>query len=158
MLTFTPTITSFEGYADDNVEGSATSKNGVDGNWTQAVDENFRTRLLVLETNAGSSNNVDFQFQYYHTQGTATWTNITTTSSVVKAVTSTHITDDADTTQQIGSGTFITPNSGFTEDGLVSAIADFAGSDETEVEAVLQLVRIIDSISKTIGKVSIFFF
>lgn len=58
---------------------------------------------------------------------------------VVKPVNSTNLTDAADTTQQIGSGTFVTPNAGVTEDGINEATASFAGNDESEFEAALQL-------------------
>lgn len=99
----------------------------------------FRVRLCIQETNGGAENNVGFQWQYSLNGGT--WTNVSTTSSVIRTVNSTWITDAADitTSQLSGSGTFITDNDGYTETGTITGVADFAGNDYTETEAALQL-------------------
>ena len=69
------------------------------------------------------------------------WNDVTGASSVVRAWLSPNVADGADTTQQVGSGTFVTPNAGFDEvNGLAGGTAlDFSGSDEVEVEYSVQI-------------------
>lgn len=132
---------SFRGRDDDGSESVATWKAAANTNWTQEVDENFRVRFLIQETAGGSENNVQPQLQY--NLNAAGWTSVTGASSVVKASLSDNFADDDNTTQQIGAGTFITPNSGMDEDnGLAgeNMDIDFAGNDEVEVEYCCQIV------------------
>jgi hypothetical protein len=67
------------------------------------------------------------------------WFNVTTSSSNVKAFDSTNLTNGADTTQQIGAGTFITDNNGVSEDGS-GGPTNFAGSDEAEYEYTVEFI------------------
>ena len=131
---------SFRARNDDGSESAATWIAAVNTNWTQAVDANFRIRFLVQETNGGSSNNASPQLQYNLNSGG--WNNVTASSTVVRSSASTQFADDDNTTQQVGSGTFITPNSGMDEDnGLAgeNSDIDFAGNDEVEVEYCVQI-------------------
>jgi hypothetical protein len=126
---------SFHGYADDDVEGSATSKAATNVNWTQDVDENFRVRFLI-QNYGGTDASVVAQLQY--NLNAAGWNNVTNASSVCISVTSVHFADAAATTQQIGAGTFNTGE--FDEDeGATGSISVPAGQ-ETEVEFVIQIV------------------
>jgi len=129
---------SFRGRNDDGSETAATWIAAANTNWTQDADTTFRLRFLVQETAGGALNNKGCQWQYRLNAGT--WTNITTTSTVCKAVDSPNLVDATDTTQQLGAGTFIATNAGITEDGLNAGVADFAGNDETEFEAPLQII------------------
>ena len=61
---------------------------------------------------------------------------------MVKAKDSLNLADGTDTTQQIGSGTFISNNDGMDESNgqAGGTVLDFAGSDEVELEYSLKLV------------------
>jgi hypothetical protein len=129
---------SFRLRNDDGDEATATWKVAANQNTSLNVDENFRCRFVVQETAGGSVTNEGFKFQYRLNAGS--WTDITTTSSVVKSVLSPNFTDGVDCVQRIGAGTFITDNDGMDENGATGAVADFAGNDETEVEGCFQIV------------------
>ncbi|UCD24825.1 MAG: hypothetical protein JSW51_02600, partial [Gemmatimonadota bacterium] len=143
------TITAFQGYHDDAVEGSATTIAGLSTDFGQTPGTIFRVRLVVAETNNAAGSNEDLQWQFSKNSGT--WTDIGTTSNDIQTDSSTYVTDGANTTQQIGTGTFVTPNAGFTEDGLAGGgDLDFAGNDETETECVLRIVDATTSTGDTI--------
>ncbi len=147
--TSTPTVTvsgipvfdqdSFRGRSDDGSETTATWQASANVNWDQLMDENFRVRFVVQETGDGSAADKTFPLEYNHNGGG--WNDVTGASSVVRAWASPNVADGADTTQQVGSGTFVTPNAGFDEvNGLAGGISlDFSGSDEVEVEYCVQL-------------------
>lgn len=132
----------FRGYADDGGEGAATPKAAENTGWTQAVDETFRVRFVVDETAGGTESNITLQLQY-NLNG-AGFVNVTGSSSVVRAVASTHITEEGATTRQLtsGSGTFVT--GAFDEDdGLAGegTQIDFgSGGELTEVEYSVQIL------------------
>lgn len=139
---------------DDGDESSsgATSIGSADTAQNIDIDTTKRIRLLVRETAGGAVNNVSFTWEYNHVEGTNTWTSITTTSSVVKAVTS-QLVDDADTTDYLNAGTytFITDNNGQCEDGVTtSAACDYGGNDATEVELSFQIISTDISAGDTI--------
>jgi hypothetical protein len=136
MATFNLDQDSFAFYNDDGSESAATIIGTVNTNPTLEVDTTYHARLLLQE-DGGGSNTVAFTWQYSLNSGT--WTNVTTTSSVVKAVNSANLTDGADCTQRIGSGTFISNNNGVTEDGSAGTCA-FAGNDEAETLLAFQIV------------------
>jgi hypothetical protein len=130
---------SFRGRDDDDNETDATWKAAADTNWTQKVDENFRVRFVVRETDGISSADRTFQLEYNLNGGG--WNDVSDASTVVRAWASTYVVDQTDTTQQVGAGTFVTPNAGFDEvDGLAGGTSlDFSGSDEVEVEYCVQI-------------------
>ena len=131
---------SFRGRNDDGSEAAATWIAASNLNWTQNTDENFRVRFLLQETAGGSADDVQPQLQY--NLNAAGWNDVNAASAVARSSPSGHFAEDADTTQQIGAGTFITPNSGMDEDegraGELNDI-DFTGNDEVEVEFCLQI-------------------
>lgn len=142
---------SFRGRNDDGSESAATWKATANTNWSQLPDENFRVRFLVQEDAGGAENNVNLQLQYNH--NAAGWNNVSGTSTVVQASASANFADDDDTTQQIGTGTFITPNSGMDENnGLAgeSGNIDFSGNDEVEVEYCCQILSADTATNDTI--------
>jgi hypothetical protein len=133
------TQASFRGRKDDGDETAASWKANADTDWTQKVDENFRVRFVVQETSGIAAADKTFQLEY-NRNGTG-WNDVNGASSVARAWVSPNVGDGDNTTQQVGSGTFVAPNAGFDEaDGLAGgASLDFSGSDEVEVEYCLQI-------------------
>jgi hypothetical protein len=131
---------SFRALNDNGDEATATWRATANTNWTQIVDKTFRVRFLVQETAGAADSNKSFQLEYSLNGGG--WNDVTGASLVVETAATANVTDAVDTTQQLGSGTFVTPNAGFDEaDGLVGgASLDFGGNDEVEVEYSLQIV------------------
>jgi hypothetical protein len=84
--------------------------------------------------------NADFEFQYRKNGGT--YTQITTSSAAVKAVTPVCWADGANTTQRLsGTGTFETTSAGCTATGISGGTAfDIIASGNGETECALQLV------------------
>lgn len=128
----TPTMDqdSFAFY-NDGTESGSTIIGSVNANPSLPTDTTYLIRFLIQETNGGTDTNNSFQLQY--NLGGAGWNNVTSTSSVVRAIASGNLTDGGATTQRIGAGTFISTNacvdSGDGNTGTVS----FAGNDEVEV-------------------------
>lgn len=92
---------------DDDSEAAATWREllNIDTIYEAGdLDVNNRLRIGVAETGGNIGANEDVQFQYSLNSGA--WTNISTTSSVVKAIATAHFNDMDDTTQQLTSGGF----------------------------------------------------
>ncbi|NIQ91673.1 MAG: DUF2341 domain-containing protein, partial [Deltaproteobacteria bacterium] len=139
---------SFRARNDNGDETTSTWTAAANTNWTQMVDKNFRVRFLVQETSGIADSGKTFQLEYNLNGGG--WNDVTGSSSVVKATATANVTDGANTTQQLGSGTYVPTNAGFDEaNGQVGSM-DFAGSDEVEVEFSLQIVGTDVSNSDTI--------
>ncbi|MCH7535023.1 MAG: hypothetical protein IH948_04655 [Bacteroidetes bacterium] len=131
---------SFEGYDDDAGEGSATTKNGVNGNWIQSTDANFRVRFLIQETAGVAFSNFKEDLQY--NKNNTTWNDVDDSSSLnVRMSASIHFAHGDDTTQQIGTGTFLSNNDGMNETNPPAStmVPDYAGNDETEFEFCVQI-------------------
>ena len=135
-VTASVTLTAFRGRNDDGSQTAATWIEALNTDWYQPWDENFRLRFVVAETAGGDAKNPDVHFQYNLNGGG--WNDVTTSSSVLRAFASSNYAEGDDTTQQIGSGTFVSPNSGMTEDGeaLTSATIN---TSEIEVEGCFQV-------------------
>src|SRR3990167_3814151 len=105
-----------------------------------AVGVTFLLRFTEQEAGGTAAGNTDAQFQY-NLNG-AGWVNITTTSSVVKAVTTAVFANAAACTKRLsGTGTFESSGQGCTHDGLSGgAQNDIAASGNSETECALQLV------------------
>ena len=126
---------------------------GTEGNYTFSAAENAgltiaedsTTRLLRIHlTTVGSSANitagVSWQWQYKLNAGS--WTNITTTSSVIKAVDASSFTNADETAIRLttdGTGG-ISPNDGCTEDGTSGTGGDFAKAKDCETVLAFQIV------------------
>ncbi len=120
----------------------------TDATWYEAanvdaivpVDTTFRQRFVVQET-AGGDAGLTQSLQIQYRKNNTGWTNITASSPNIKAVNSTKLTDGADTTQQVGGGTFLTDNNWVEDvDGVTDTSGVFAGNDEAEAEFALQIV------------------
>lgn len=104
-----------------------------------ALDTTFLLRF-TLQCDATLQSNVDAEFQYRLNGGA--WTNITTTSSVARAVTPVCWANGANTTKRLsGTGTFATSSAGCTADGISGGASfDIVASGNGETECALQLL------------------
>lgn len=105
-----------------------------------ANDATFLLRFTVQEAGGTAAANVDQQFQCRKNAGA--WQNITTASSIVKAVAATALTNAGNCTKRLsGTGTFESTGAGQTEDGLSGGPPnDIAASGNSETECGLQIV------------------
>lgn len=104
------------------------------------LDTTFLLRFNVQASGGVAHSNTDFQFQYSHNGGA--FTNITTTSSAVRAVASVAFTNGANCTKRLsGTGTFESSGAGCTEDGLSGGNSnDIAANGCSETECGLQIL------------------
>ncbi len=128
---------------DDGTESAHTFHAAEDTNPAQgiiAVDTPFLLRFTVQETGGTAAGNVDNQFQCR--LNTGAFQNITTTSTICKAVAVGAFTNGAACTKRLsGTGTFESSGAGCTEDGLSGGNAnDIAASGNSETECGLQIV------------------
>ena len=119
-------------FYNDGTESGSTIIGTANNPQTLDADTTYQVRFLIQEANGGSSNSNQFQLQYNLNGGG--WNNVTGTSNVVRS-TAGALTEDGNTTQRLGSGTFISSNGGQDEvDGLtLSNGISFVGNDESEV-------------------------
>jgi hypothetical protein len=105
-----------------------------------SVDTTFLLRFTVQETGGTIASNTDQQFQCALNGGA--FQDITTTSTIVKAVTTTVFANGADLTKRLsGTGTFESSGDGGTHDGLSGGPQnDIAASGNSETECALQIV------------------
>lgn len=105
-----------------------------------AVNTTFLLRFTVQEIGGTAAANTDQQFQCRKNAGT--WQDITTTSSIAKAVVAAAFANgDACTKRLGGTGTFEVSGAGCTEDGLSGGPQnDIAASGNSETECGLQIV------------------
>lgn len=101
-----------------------------------------RTFLLrfLLQCDGTALSNADFEFQVRKNGGA--YQNITTTSTIVKAVTPVCWADGANTTQRLtgGTGTFESSSAGCTADGISGGAAfDIVANGNGETECAMQL-------------------
>jgi hypothetical protein len=124
---------SFRGKEDAGGESDTTWIAALNTNFTWPQDTNLRMRFLVQETADVAEADVSFQLQYNHNGGG--WNNVTGSSSVARSSAG-GLTEGGNTTQQIGSGTFVTPNGGQDEsDGIAGGSSlDFTTTVNQEVE------------------------
>ena len=125
---------------DDGTESSHTFWQLEDVDHTQEIAANWTFLLRFCEQVTTAVSNVDAQFQY--NRNGAGWVNITTTSSIVKAVAVAAFTNGQNCTKRLsGTGTFEISGAGCTEDGLSGGNAnDIVLNGNSETEAGLQVV------------------
>jgi hypothetical protein len=104
------------------------------------LDTTFLLRFNVQASGGVAHGNIDLQFQYQLNGGG--WVNITTSSSVVRAVAATALTNGGNCTKRLsGTGTFESTGAGQTEDGLSGGNAnDIAANGCSETECGLQIL------------------
>lgn len=127
---------SYAFYEDGTESGSAII-GSVNNQQTLTVDTNYQCRLLIQETGGASGSLMTPEWEYNHAGGG--WINVTTTSSVIRAVDSANLTNGEDTTQRIGSGTFVTPNAWVSEVGGMPTL-DFGANEECEGLLSFQII------------------
>ena len=128
---------------DDGGEAAATWKDALDTNVSINVDETFRLRIQVSETNGGNWANTLFKLQS-NTEG-AGWQDVTAASSNVKSVGSANTTwvltdEDATTEQLAGAQAFVAgvwDDDGATEAGSEITL-DADANGDTELEWCIQ--------------------
>lgn len=136
------TVSHFRFGADD---GGTESTHG----WHAAEDTNPASLVIMpgtqfllrftIQADASSAANILPQFQYRLNSGA--WTNVTTTSSVVRAVAVRAFANGAACTKRLsGTGTFVANNAGCTEDGSAgSNNNDITANGNTETECGLEV-------------------
>ena len=140
----TPSLSQihFRHRADDGSETAATWLTAEDTNWTKLVDTNFRVRFTVDETAGGAESNINLRLQY--NRNAAGWNDVTSSSAVVRAFTSTHYADEAATTRQLTAPLTVFVTGAMDDgDGLAGSgnQIDFTvGGEFTEVEYCIQIV------------------
>jgi hypothetical protein len=94
---------------------------------------------LCLQCDGTAQSNIDAEFQYRLNGGS--WTNITTSSSIIRAVSTSVFTNGQNTTKRLsGTGTFETSSAGCTHDGISGGTAfDIVASGNGETECSMQL-------------------
>lgn len=123
---------------DDGGETDATWRQALDVDDTQDTDTTYRVRFAVEETAGAAANNQQFRLKYRVDGGS--WTNVSTSSSNVVAVSS-NLVNRNDTTQQISSPDTFQGGNGQCDDGRCDGPRlDFAGNDTWEGEYSYQLV------------------
>ncbi len=125
---------------DDGTESAHTFWQLEDIDHTQLITADWTFLLRFCEQVTTAISNVDAQFQY--NKNGAGWVNITTTSSVVKAVAVNAFTNGQACTKRLsGTGTFETSGAGCTEDGSSGGTAnDIVLNGNSETEAGLQVI------------------
>lgn len=116
-------------FYEDGTESGSVIIGSANNQQTLDVETFYQCRLLIQETNAAAGSLMTPEFEYNHNTGG--WNDINGSSNVVQAVDSANLTGGGDTTQRIGSGTFIATNGWVSEDGNQPTLA-FGASEECE--------------------------
>lgn len=114
-------------FFEDGTESGSTQIGTTNTETTLEVDTNYQCRLLIQEDGGGDGSLMTPEFEYNHNTGG--WNNVTASSSVVQAVDSANLTDGNDTTQRLGSGTFVSPNGWISETGDMATLAFLTGEE-----------------------------
>ena len=124
---------------DNGTEASHTL-GAIGANFVAPLDTPFLLRFSIWETGGTNAPNLVQQFQYSRNGGT--WTDITTTSTVVKAVAVGAFTNGQNCTRRLDAhGTFESSGAGCTEDGSSGGNAnDLLANGSTETECGLQII------------------
>lgn len=141
LMTFTPSMRAFR-YYEDGTESGSTAIDAQDTNITRSVNSNsnllFRAR--IQETSGGTNIITPTTWQLQYSKNSGTWTNITTSTSNVKAFDSTNLTDGGATTNRLGAGTGSFVAGLVEESGLIDDFAGLSASNYTELLYTLTLV------------------
>lgn len=124
---------NFRGRYDNGSETAAGWIANVDTNFSFNAETVFRIRIAVAETNSRAAT---YGYKLYRSLGGGTYTEVTPSSAVVQLVSSSYVTHDDLTTQQISSGTFVQGRINTT--GTTSNVA--LNNSRTEIEYVIKIV------------------
>jgi hypothetical protein len=128
----------FRARNDDGNESGASWKAAENTGWVQVAGEVFRFRLVVQEVNGANATGTDFQLSVNRNSGG--WFLVTPSTSIVRAVGSSNVTDGEATTNQLASGTGDFTSGEVSENGQTGGIT-VQGSRYTEVEFVVEIVE-----------------
>jgi len=138
---FAVTQRAFRFYNDDGSESASTAAAAQDTNVTITEgggNQSFHLRIGLQETGGTSGNSTDdWQLQYSKNGGA--WTNVTTTSSNVKAFDSANLMDSGGTTNRLTGGTGAYNPGKISEDGLLDDLFLLA-SRHTEFLYAIQTI------------------
>ena len=127
-------LLNFRFYDDDNTGEDDQTALGTGNNQTldrqTGTANRFCARIELYNDNSKSGNEI-WQWQYSYDSGA--WTDITTSSSIIRAYNSAILIDEEDCTQRLTSNTpYLVDNNGVTLDGLTPA-ASWGAGDYGEV-------------------------
>jgi hypothetical protein len=141
---------AFRGRNDDGDQASATWKEAQDTNWSQEADQNFRVRFMVEEIGGAEA---PFQpvFQLQYRKNGGAWTDVTGSSSNVRASASPNEADGTPTTQQLTGGTGTFRPCAFDEIDGASHVpgSNWAPGDPGEAEYCVQ-IRSADTVANDV--------
>ncbi len=112
----------------------------INTNWTQAADTLFRVRFVIQQTNSGADDATDLttEFLLQYQVNTGGYADVTG-SSAVQFAAATGFANHDDTTQVLGSGSFVTGD-GLESSGATDSITFTSEAlSETEVEVALSI-------------------
>ena len=124
---------AFRGRNDDGSESAASWIDLLNYDWTQPVDTTFRLRFNITESNG---KNITGENTIYASYNGGTYFEVGTATSYVKLVPSSYVADDALTTQQLTSNSFVAGR--FDSNGVISNVV--VNGESTEMEYCLQIV------------------
>ena len=104
-------------FYEEGTESGSTIIGTADTQQTLTVDTNYQLRIQVDETGGGSGDLRTIDFQYNHAG--AGYVDVGAATTAVQYVDSTSLTNGADTTQRLDTGSFINTNAGVTEDNTI---------------------------------------
>jgi len=142
-----PTFTqdAYRGRNDDGSESTATWKAGLNELWVQQVDTPFRVRFLISRPSEASNQNVVMSVYVSHNGGAyELCSSAVGTSPVIDIASGSLEPQGTDTTQQLGSGNYLTNNDGVSNGSgdarTNSALWPLGTAYEADFEFALQIV------------------
>ena len=145
-VSITFTQDAFRGRNDDGPEATATWKAPINTNWVQPAETPFRIRFLVHRNNESSSQNGHMDLYVSKNSGAFELIDsAVSTCPVIPVLSATLEAQGTDTTQQLGTGTYLVNNNGI-NNGTSSAQTEAATwtngiLQEAEMEYCLKIVR-----------------
>jgi len=132
-------VTDYLGYADDGIPGS--TKANINSTWEQNVDENFRVRWAIEESNNRLGFNKAYGFECDKNGGGYSPVGAATTN-VIFVLSGEYADEDADNVERVYQGGMGFVGGVLCESSSVgdNAQIDFAGNDVWEIEACFQIV------------------
>lgn len=134
---------SAQGFYAGTESGSSQIAN-ADTAFSFATNTPFQYRILIQEYNTADSNNTAIQMRLEYRKNGGTWTPVTTTSSDVEIVNHASLTQGDDTTQRIGSGTWVTDNNWVCDTSGTTNASGSTGFSDSEAEC-LWSIQIVDA-------------
>jgi hypothetical protein len=120
---------------DDGNQTTATWRQPANTTDYLLTDTTFRLRFEIEDQSVSGPRTVSGQLEV--STDNLTWSNVTTSSSVVKAVSTANVTDNTATTDQLAGSAKTFQAGSFSGDGLASSIV--LGGTQTEIEYALRI-------------------